>query len=72
MSSISCKKCIGTGFLENKNVLFCKNNTLKLHHHLCYLCENNKFQFNSKYKLCDNCCGDGYFIKKYSKNHPSS
>ena len=72
MNSISCKKCNGTGFIENKNVLFCKNNTLKLRYHLCYLCENKKFQFNSKYKLCDKCYGDGYFIKNEKENLLSS
>ena len=71
MSSTSCKKCNGTGFIENKNVLFCKNNTLKLSYHLCYLCENNKFNFNSKWILCYNCHGDGYFIKNDSKTFPS-
>ena len=71
MNSTSCKKCNGTGFIENKNVLFCKNNTLKLNYHLCYLCENKQFQFKYKYKLCHNCHGDGYFIKNDSKNLPS-
>ena len=68
MNFTSCRKCNGTGFTENKNVLFCKNNTLKLQYHLCYLCENIKFNYNCKYILCEDCYGDGYFKKNKKEN----
>lgn len=74
MSYISCSHCLGTGFVknQNQNVLFCKNNTLKLKYHLCYLCENMKIKYNSKYILCCKCNGDGYSNKKSLNILPSS
>ena len=71
MSYSRCLDCSGTGFVKNENVLFCKNNTLKLSYHLCYLCENLKVKTNSKYIICNTCYGDGSINKK-SLNIPLS
>ena len=68
----SCKNCSGTGFVEKKNVLFCKNNTLKLQYHLCYYCENIRANLKSNFQLCDKCNGDGYFKKNHKEKNPSS
>ena len=63
MNRISCSKCSGTGFIENK-ITYCENNVYKIFSHSCYKCENRRLELKGKYCICDKCFGDGYIFKK--------
>ena len=63
MNYISCKICMGTGFVERIKKEYCIKNIDKLSSHLCHKCENRQEKLKGVYKLCSKCYGDGYFIQ---------
>ena len=63
MIQINCISCKGTGFIKKIKQEYCINNSDKLSSHLCYKCENIRGELKGLYSLCENCRGDGYFIK---------
>ena len=66
MDLIQCSICKGSGFVKNKQQLFCDNNKDKLSSHLCYKCENIRDELKCLWKLCENCFGDGSVKSKKS------
>ena len=62
MNYVSCKICMGTGFVERTKKEYCINNIDKLSSHVCHKCENRREKLKGKYMLCNKCDGDGYLI----------
>ena len=67
MDCISCKICKGTGFVKRIKEEFCILNIDKLSSHLCYKCENRRFEINGQWKICKTCYGDGNLKKTSPK-----
>ena len=68
MYSISCSKCLGTGFIKNK-ITYCENNKFKIFSHSCYKCENKKAELSGKFTVCDECYGGGVYLQKIRKRN---
>ena len=57
-----CDKCVGTGFLKY-DVKYCETcKGIK-----CVMCNSMGYD-KMPWDLCDNCCGDGYFIVNRTNN----